>query len=102
MKNITFSAADDVIAQARALAQSRRTTLNEEFRLWLASYVQQQNQAQEQKRASLRKILDQLTTPAAGQTIVPAEARFKPQNMHVAARDALNERELRMLDRLSK
>lgn len=39
MKNITFSADEDVIEQARRLAQSRNTTLNEEFRKWLEAYT---------------------------------------------------------------
>jgi hypothetical protein len=36
MRNITLSAADQLIDQARA----QGVTLNDEFRKWLASYVQ--------------------------------------------------------------
>ncbi len=38
MKNITFSADEDLIEGARAVARSRRTTLNAAFREWLAQY----------------------------------------------------------------
>jgi hypothetical protein len=39
MKNITLSAEESVIAAARAQAVVENTTLNEQFRLWLASYA---------------------------------------------------------------
>jgi hypothetical protein len=39
MKNITLSADEHLIEQARARAQRERTTLNEEFRRWLADYA---------------------------------------------------------------
>ena len=42
LKNITLSADIELIAQARAKAQARNATLNEEFRSWLASYVNSQ------------------------------------------------------------
>jgi hypothetical protein len=40
LKNITLSADAELIAQARSRAQLRNATLNEEFRVWLAQYVQ--------------------------------------------------------------
>ena len=40
MKNITLSAADSLIDQARDRARAQGTTLNDAFRQWLASYVQ--------------------------------------------------------------
>ncbi len=40
MRNITLSAADQLIDQAREKARSQGVTLNDEFRKWLASYVQ--------------------------------------------------------------
>jgi len=43
MKNITLSADDNLIEAARARARAENTTLNEEFRRWLADYVRQQN-----------------------------------------------------------
>ncbi len=39
MKNITFSADEDVIGAARARAQAAGTTLNEAFRRWLGEYA---------------------------------------------------------------
>lgn len=40
MRNITLSAADQLIEQARDKARAQGVTLNDEFRKWLASYVQ--------------------------------------------------------------
>jgi len=42
MKNITLSADEGLIEQARLVARSRRTTLNEAFREWLEQYAAQQ------------------------------------------------------------
>jgi hypothetical protein len=39
MKNITFSADEHLIEQARRRAATANTTLNELFRSWLARYV---------------------------------------------------------------
>lgn len=39
LKNVTLSAEDRLIAQARQRAQRERKTLNAAFREWLASYV---------------------------------------------------------------
>jgi hypothetical protein len=41
MKNITLSADEHVIEQARLVAQSRKMTLNDAFRDWLQQYVAQ-------------------------------------------------------------
>ena len=43
MRNITLSAADALIDQAREKARAQGVTLNDEFRKWLASYVQEQD-----------------------------------------------------------
>ena len=40
MRNITLSASDQLIDQARDKARAQGVTLNDEFRKWLASYVQ--------------------------------------------------------------
>ena len=40
MRNITLSAADQLIDQAREKARAEGVTLNDEFRKWLANYVQ--------------------------------------------------------------
>ncbi|MGH8718955.1 MAG: hypothetical protein ACREV0_08465, partial [Burkholderiales bacterium] len=39
LKNVTLSADDSLIEQARQRAQRERTTLNEQFRLWLVRYA---------------------------------------------------------------
>ena len=39
MKNITLSADEGLIEEARRIAVSRSTTLNAEFRQWLGDYV---------------------------------------------------------------
>lgn len=50
MKNITLSADDALIEAARQRAASERTTLNEQFRRWLADYVGRRRQAAEATR----------------------------------------------------
>lgn len=40
MKNITLSADESLIEAARARARTEHTTLNEQFRRWLADYAQ--------------------------------------------------------------
>lgn len=42
MKNITLSADESLIESARAQARADKTTLNEQFRLWLAQYARKQ------------------------------------------------------------
>lgn len=46
MKNITLSADDAIIQQARRRATAENTTLNELFRAWLERYVTQPSAAQ--------------------------------------------------------
>ena len=46
MKKITFSAGERLIGEARRIATSSSTTLNAEFRLWLADYVGRRRQAE--------------------------------------------------------
>jgi hypothetical protein len=41
MKNITFSADENLIEQARLVARSRNRTLNAAFREWLEQYAEQ-------------------------------------------------------------
>jgi len=45
LKNITLSADERLIALAREEAERRGTTLNAEFRLWLAAFVEQEQAA---------------------------------------------------------
>jgi hypothetical protein len=54
MKNITFTADEDLIEAARAQARADSTTLNEQFRLWLAQY------ARRQRAQRFREVLDEL------------------------------------------
>ncbi len=42
MKNITLSADESTIEAARAQARADKTTLNEQFRRWLAEYSRKQ------------------------------------------------------------
>jgi hypothetical protein len=98
MKNVTLSADDSQIEQARALARLRGTTLNEEFRGWLASYTR--DDVNGLKLAQTRAMLDELTAPIAGQPFVPEAYRYSPQASRPALRDDFNERELRILQRL--
>lgn len=44
-KNITFSADEEIIQQARRLAAAQNSTLNELFRSWLERYVTQSSAA---------------------------------------------------------
>lgn len=46
MRNITLSADEALIEAARERARSERTTLNEQFRRWLAAYAQAQDRLQ--------------------------------------------------------
>jgi hypothetical protein len=46
LKNITFSADEDLIRQARERAAADNTTLNDEFRVWLEKYVARVQTAQ--------------------------------------------------------
>lgn len=46
MKNITLSADEKLIEAARERARAEHTTLNEQFRLWLADYTRREQQAE--------------------------------------------------------
>lgn len=45
LRNITLSAEEELIARARQEAERRGTTLNAEFRLWLAAFSEQEKTA---------------------------------------------------------
>jgi len=47
MKNITLTADEGLIEAARARAREERTTLNEQFRIWLEHYAGRRRQADE-------------------------------------------------------
>jgi hypothetical protein len=55
MKNITLSAEDHLIEQARQIARVQHKTLNQMFRDWLDEVVSRQNNTQEY-RALMRDI----------------------------------------------
>ncbi len=63
VKNITFSADERLIEQARAAAQRRRTTLNEEFRKWLEQYAENDR---EQLVRNYRSLMQRLSHVDAG------------------------------------
>jgi hypothetical protein len=55
MKNVTFSADDDLIEQARLVARSQRKTLNQVFREWLIQFTSQAGSSQE-VRSLMRRL----------------------------------------------
>ena len=61
MKNITLSADENLIEAARQRAASERTTLNEQFRRWLADYVGRRRQAKA-AAATIRALRRELGT----------------------------------------
>lgn len=50
MRNITFSADENLIEEARRRAAAQETTLNAQFRLWLADFVGRDRQAAQAMR----------------------------------------------------
>lgn len=50
MKNITLSADEATIEAARARARAERTTLNQEFRKWLAEYARRRELVERYER----------------------------------------------------
>jgi hypothetical protein len=61
MKNITLSADEKLIEAARARARAEHTTLNEQFRRWLADYAQRKQRADE-AMATIREMQQHLRT----------------------------------------
>lgn len=59
MKNITLSADEELIEAARKRARVEHTTLNEQFRLWLADYAHREQQA-ERAMAVVRELRGKL------------------------------------------
>ena len=55
LKNITFSADEEIIAKAREIAEGQGTTLNEQFREWLKHYA-----AREERRAAIEKMFEEM------------------------------------------
>lgn len=63
LKKITLSAERDLIEKARDRAAAENTTLNAEFRRWLAQYVQRPRTA-----AEFAEIMSDLSYVQAGRT----------------------------------
>ena len=61
MRNITLSADERLIEAARERARAEHTTLNEQFRLWLAEYVRRERRA-ERAMAVVRELQGQVRT----------------------------------------
>jgi hypothetical protein len=61
MKNITLSADERLIEAARERARAEHTTLNEQFRLWLADYARREQQA-ERAMAVVRELQGKVRT----------------------------------------
>ncbi len=61
MKNITLSADERLIEAARERARAEHTTLNEQFRLWLADYARREQQA-EKAMAVVRELRGKVRT----------------------------------------
>ena len=61
MKNITLSADENLIEAARRQAVSERTTLNQQFRLWLENYVRREQRAAEAMRV-VRELQGSIST----------------------------------------
>ncbi len=71
MRNITLSAADALIDRAREKARIQGVTLNDEFRKWLASYVQEQDA--QFAVARFRSVMQALPSIEAGRTFTRDE-----------------------------
>ena len=61
MKNITLSAEEGLIEAARERARAEHTTLNEQFRRWLADYARRERQA-ERAMGVIRELQSQVCT----------------------------------------
>jgi hypothetical protein len=61
LKNVTLTADEHLIEAARARARSEHTTLNEQFRRWLADYAGREEQA-ERAIATMRELQSRYST----------------------------------------
>ena len=62
MRNVTFSADERLIEAARERAQREKTTLNEQFRLWLEAYAAREERA----RVAMQVVSDLRRTVGTG------------------------------------
>lgn len=65
MKNITFSADDQLLKAAREKAGRNKTTLNNEFRLWLRRYAANEEHA-EKRQQEYRRVMAALSRISSG------------------------------------
>lgn len=63
MKNITFTAEESLIQQARLKAMTEKTTLNEKFREWLSNYASSGS-----NKMSLNEVMERLSYAEAGRS----------------------------------
>lgn len=70
LRNITLSADEQLIARARKKASTAQTTLNVEFRKWLATYAGTQDTA---AVARFRDVMKQLAQVDAGRSFTREE-----------------------------
>jgi len=68
LKNITLSAEKAMIERARQRAEAQNTTLNSEFRRWLAQYVESP-----QTTADLTDLMDRFSYAKSGKTFTRDE-----------------------------
>jgi hypothetical protein len=61
LRNVTLTADETLIGKARERARRRHTTLNEEFREWLARYA-----GQEKEGTAYRALMEHLAYAQAG------------------------------------
>ena len=73
MKNITFTADENLIEAAREQAREEQTTLNEQFRQWLEQY------ARKRQAARAVEVMDRM-------------GQYVASGGHAPTRDELNER----------
>lgn len=62
VRNVTLSADEQLIEQARATARARHTTLNAEFRKWLAGYAAKDREQLARNFDALMKRLSYVNT----------------------------------------
>lgn len=67
MRNITLSADEQLIEEARAKAHQKKTTLNAEFRKWLAQYTDHENDAKKRIKAYRQLMSDYANISTDGQ-----------------------------------
>ena len=70
LRNITLSADEQLIARAREIAGAAQTTLNVEFRKWLAAYAGAQDDA---AVVRFRDVMKQLAHVNAGRSFTRDE-----------------------------